>query len=263
MAELSTQRAFYRCVRPAAALAVSAMILAAGCVDVRIPDPNVVYIAFGDSATAGPDNPDYPEILQERLGAAPNTFANDGLPGETSDAGIDRLDSLLSMDIYPNAEVLLLWEGGNDLIEFVVSVDPFLFFSPDANDYLYSEELNAMLAGVQANLEDDIARGQAAGLDVYVATYYPLASHLIRCGAMPLNILVPAQAVNGNAYVDKLNEHIRDAAAAGDATLVDIGAEGALFHADEENYYNCNHLSAQGNAIVAEIFLDALTGSGS
>ncbi|GAG17174.1 unnamed protein product, partial [marine sediment metagenome] len=68
-----------------------------------------------------------------------------------------------------------------------------------------------------------------------------------------------AQAVNANAYLGRLNERIREAVAARGAILVDVGAEDEVIRPDQANYFNCNHLSEQGNEIVAELFFDAIT----
>ena len=47
-----------------------------------------------------------------------------------------------------------------------------------------------------------------------------------------------------------LNDRIRAAAANARALLVDVGASAGVLAADPANYFNCNHLSEQGNTIV-------------
>ena len=59
--------------------------------------------------------------------------------------------------------------------------------------------------------------GRQAGLMVYVATYFFLRQGLQFCDALPFNVLLPGQAVNGNAYLVRLNEQPRAAADAGGA----------------------------------------------
>jgi len=92
------------------------------------------FLAFGDSITYGAlsefdgvfimlDAPgSYPRLLQSMLNQynAPQTFAmqNEGLPGETARAGIDRMPGVLSTH---RPQVVLLLEGINDL-NFDVSV---------------------------------------------------------------------------------------------------------------------------------------------
>ena len=44
-----------------------ALGVSAGCVELRTPDPDVRYVAFGDSTTKGPTPRDYPAILRELL----------------------------------------------------------------------------------------------------------------------------------------------------------------------------------------------------
>jgi lysophospholipase L1-like esterase len=242
-------------------VAVGAVISAAlsgGCVDLRVPDPNVRYVAFGDSSTRGPSDRDYPDILREKLGVEPETFANEGHGGETSDEGLDRLSDLLAMDIFPNAEVLLYWEGGNDMTDLVEDVDPFLLYSPMDADFPHGDQLDRTLDEVQANIQAAIQAGRNAGWDVYVATYYLLREDLDICEALPLDIILPVQAANANDYVRLLNERIRRASRNAGAGLIDVAALDNQLRADPDNYFNCNHLSAQGNILVADLFADAL-----
>jgi len=236
-------------------------LFGAGCVQIRVPDPAIRYIAFGDSATADESAGGYPEMLRTLLGEPFEAFANEGKSGETSEEGLVRLELLLSDEIYPGAEVLLYWEGGNDITEFISQHDWFLLFSPDDPDYPITDELARQLSESQANIESAIAAAREAGLSVYVATYYFLRESIGECDALPFNLLLPPQAVNANAYVARLNEHIRAAAANQGAILVDVAAEDDLIRADPDNYVDCNHLSEQGNAIVADLFFNVITAS--
>jgi lysophospholipase L1-like esterase len=94
-----------------------------------------VYLAFGDSITAGSfdDDPEYSqledkgypprleEILQARGIQA--EVRNYGFPGETTLEALSRIDGVLATN--PDADVLLLMEGTNDLnrlsVETIVS----------------------------------------------------------------------------------------------------------------------------------------------
>jgi len=236
----------------------SGVLGAGGCVDLRVPDPNVRYLAFGESSTAGPSERDYPDILREKLGEPPETFANEGHSGETSQEGLQRLRNLIEWDIYPNAKVLLYWEGGNDITDFIKDHDPFLFTSPADPDYSMTERLTGELDDIQANIEAAIQTGRGAGLTVYAATYYLLREDLDKCDALPLDIIFPAQARHANDYLTMLNERIRQASRNAGAVLVDVESRDGQLRSDANNYHNCNHLSAEGNEIVADLFYDVV-----
>lgn len=249
-------------VRAAAGLLLLASLVwaAAGCSNqsLLIPDPAVRYLAFGDSSTSGRSARSYPEILTELLGQPAGAIANEGSDGETTGAGLERLRQLLSARVYPNAEVLLYWEGGADLIDLIREVDGLLLFSPLAPSYPYTTRLTEALDRIQADIEAAIAAGQAAGLTVHVATYFSFREAAAECDPMPLDVMLPAQAQNANGYVFLLNERIRQAAANGGAGVVDIASVDDDLHAGDANFVNCNHLSDAGNAIVAQVFVDAL-----
>ena len=242
-------------------LLIAALVLAGGCADFRLPDPAVVYVAFGDSSTAGPSERDYPDILRELLDEPQETFANEGNSGETAQEGLVRLEMLISNEIYPNAEVLFYWQGGNEITDFIREFDPFLLYSLNDSDYPFLDILARRFDDTQASLETAIEMAQVAGFDVFVATYYLVQEDFGLCEAFPLDLVLPEQARRANEYVRLLNAHIRGAAANRGAILVDVAALDEALRADRENYFNCNHLSAQGNAIVAELFFDTIIAS--
>ncbi len=75
-------------------------------------------IALGDSLTAGfglAENESYPYLLQQKLRAEGYDYEviNAGVSGDTSLGGIERADWVLSQ---PNAEILILELGANDLL---------------------------------------------------------------------------------------------------------------------------------------------------
>jgi len=180
--------------------------------------------------------------------------------GEPAGEGVTRLQQLIDQGIYPNAHTLLYWQGGARLVDFIRKVDPLLLLSPDAAGYPYVDELEQVLDDIQDRIEDAIAAGRRAGWTVYVATYYPLPSFIITCEPLLLDLMLPGQARNGNAYLARLNERIRQAAARQSAVLVDIAAIEGLA-ADPEHYVDCNHLSNEGNRIVANRFFDVIRGN--
>lgn len=242
-------------------LFIAALILVGGCADLRLPDPAVVYVAFGDSSTAGPSERDYPDILRELLGEPRETFANEGESGESAAEGLDRLEMLIVNEIYPNAEVLLYWQGGNDITEFIREFDLLLLFSPDEPGYPFAEALIRQLDETQEDIESVIEAAQDVGLDVFVATYYFVQEDFGICDAFPLDLVLPEQARKANEYLLRLNERIRAAAANSGATLVDVASLDETIRADSANYFDCNHLSEQGNAIVADLFSDTILAS--
>lgn len=82
-----------------------------------------VYLAFGDSITAGDfdtdtNQPGYPPKLQALLaaGGMDASVENYGLGGEQTTDGVTRIDTALAL---ANADVLLLMEGTNDIFHGV------------------------------------------------------------------------------------------------------------------------------------------------
>lgn len=239
-----------------------ALLLAAVTAGCDQPRPSVEVVAFGDSATSGPSEQDYIEWLADDLAIAAEDWANEGNGGETAVEGAARLQMLLDRGMYPNAQVLLYWQGGNDLIDAMQQVDPLLLFSPAASDYPFREELDGVLARIQQAIEGAIAAAQGAGLQVFVANYFNLQHGSFECPASPIGVLLPEQAENGNGYVALLNERIAQAAAQRQAVLVDVASLNSELASDAGYYENCNHLSARGNALVAELFVQALIAAG-
>ncbi len=77
---------------------------------------DAVILAFGDSLTYGTgatEDNDYPAILQELTGL---TVINEGIPGEISSRGLQRLPELLELE---QPDLLILIHGGNDILRQV------------------------------------------------------------------------------------------------------------------------------------------------
>ena len=73
-----------------------------------------VILAFGDSLTRGTGAglaDSYPNNLQEILGL---TVLNEGIPGETSGKGFERLETLLAST---SPDLVILCHGGNDILK--------------------------------------------------------------------------------------------------------------------------------------------------
>jgi lysophospholipase L1-like esterase len=241
--------------RPSAlAVLLAAIVMLTGCQTILIPDPAVRYIAFGDSTTAGRADRQYWEFVRDDLGLPADSFAGQGHGGETTAEGLARLNMLLNSDIYPNAEVLLYWEGGKDVLTFVQDHDPLLLFAPDASGYPFKDELSAALDTVEANIQQAVQMGLQAGLAVYVATYFSFSPDADECKPALLGVLLPGQIHQINDYVELLNDRIRQAAARAGAVLVDAATLTDQLAADPANYVDCIHLSDKGNQMVARVF---------
>jgi len=254
----SPASALCSCIHAALLLALTWATIGCEGVGLPLPDLSVRCLAFGDSSTSGDSGRDYVAFLPELLGRPSTDFANQGKGGETAHEGLKRLRQLIAMGVYPNADTLLYWQGGVDVIDLIRDVDGLLLLSPTASTYPYSGQLDERLNRIQADIEAAIAEGQAAGLTVYVATYFSLRETVATCDALFLDIMLPAQARNANGYLSLLNARIRQAAANAGAVVVDVASVDDSLRADDSNFLNCNHLSAKGNQIVAQLFAQVI-----
>lgn len=237
---------------------VLAALQVTGCGAFVLVNEDAVFVAFGDSTTAGPSTKDYVEFLPELTGLPARQFANEGSGGETTSEGLERLDRMISLDVYPNARQLIYWQGGADVIDFVRRRDPLLLLSPSDPDYPFSDLLESELNQTQQNIERAVSLANDAGWGVVVATYFPIPSISLDCDALLFGVILPAQAQNADAYLAMLNDRIRIAALRAGASLVDVQSLGGELLADSNNYFDCNHLSASGNEIVARSIAESL-----
>lgn len=121
------------------------------CAPARAAEPTAragapVIVAFGDSLTAGlgvPASQTYPALLEQRLKREGYDYrvVNAGVSGDTTAGGVRRVDWALRLE----PEIVILELGVNDAMR------------------------GQTLAGIRANLDQMIARFQAAGARVLVA----------------------------------------------------------------------------------------------
>ncbi len=121
------------------------------CAPARAAEPTAragapVIVAFGDSLTAGlgvPASQTYPALLERRLKREGYDYrvVNAGVSGDTTAGGVRRVDWALRLE----PEIVILELGVNDAMR------------------------GQTLAGIRANLDQMIARFQAAGARVLVA----------------------------------------------------------------------------------------------
>lgn len=103
---------------PCALLALSTLSLAAAGCGPDVPNldsPGHTIVCLGDSITSGvgtsPGNA-YPDLLASRLGVE---IVNAGVPGDTAEDGLARLDAVLEQDPW----LVLVELGGNDILRRV------------------------------------------------------------------------------------------------------------------------------------------------
>ena len=189
----------------------------------------VVYLAFGDSITAGTgDGEDlggYPARLEQGLTQAGENaeVLNFGMAGEFTNEGITRIDEVLA----EGGDILLLMEGTNDITRGL------------------SEETSLF------NLGEMARKAEAQGMEAVIATLIPR---------------IPEARVDPENFQNqRLVEGIRDLAGTSQRGLVDpfevFGTTEDLF----DSFYAeieddpVGHPNSDGYDLLASIFRDVLT----
>ncbi len=242
------------------ALLASAALLAAGCGPVVRPE--VRFVALGDSITGTLDSDTWPRFFVDLLDIADEALAAEGSGGRTVDGGFERLSEILDLGTYPDATVLIYYLGGADVIDFVASIDPALTTAPSAEQFLFGDALNALLDDMRATMRATLELAGAAGLEIYVATYFSLPAGVAPCEALGGDALSSAQAERVNEYVALLNDLIGELAVEFGVTLVDLRLDNEALLGPPApvpaHFADCIHPSERGAEIIAARFAEAL-----
>lgn len=189
-----------------------------------------VYLAFGDSITAGngetnPNETGYPTRLQTLLREAGMTGArveNHGLGGETTLEGLGRINSVLS----GGGEAILIMEGTNDIFH------------------------NVSTGSIEFNLERMVDRAQEAQVTPIWASIIPLRPAAATTQDMELAILLRQRSLSQS--ID----------------LVDCYAAYELYPDSWPDLYNLNlkpdpvgHPNGSGYDLLAQTFADVILGN--
>ncbi|MFC1889948.1 SGNH/GDSL hydrolase family protein [Thermodesulfobacteriota bacterium] len=222
-------------------------------------DHDALYVAFGDSITAGAEEPSYPDILEGMLGLGDGTVSNEGDSGENAGDGRDRLAGLLDCNTYPNADTVLYWQGGAGLIDWIEENDSYLLISPIAPIYPLKDELADLLDHIQDNLMHTIHNIKDAGKTPIIGTYHFPLAHKTPCDPSPLGFLTETMARHVREYTVLLNGKIYELADVEGIEVADVASTGGL-NWNPDNFHDCLHPSAQGNELIAGIWYETITG---
>jgi lysophospholipase L1-like esterase len=225
-------RGHRRVAGPGAAVLVSGLALAGAWALPGAGAAQTVYLAFGDSITAGTGDdegraePGYPPRLEDLLveSGVDAVVENHGVPGERTPAGLSRIDEVLA----GGGDVLLLMEGTNDLRSGISSET------------------------TRFNLDQMAIRAEARRLAVIHAT------------------VIPRRSSTGGDTMEANNQRlvhaIRDLAGTQERSLADPYE----VFVTTPNIFQCcyadlegdqvGHPNAAGYDLVAEVFFDVIRG---
>lgn len=218
-------------------LAAAAGVLFAGC----LPSQALVA-AFGDSVTWGyggrPGG--WVTEIEERSG---EPVANLGVPGETADEAEGRIAGPAGLALAPQAEVVLLLHGGNDMNQAFHRAPCDRACDPSA-----VPEVDEKYREIGDHLRAIRNQADRGGRRVVFATYWPpspgacvehdeteFAAFAAAVARLDAEILAIA-AERGHPVV-RLDD------------LLDLPG-------DPRNYYDCLHPSGQGYARIAERWME-------
>lgn len=196
--------------------------------------PQSELAAFGDSVTWGYGDLPGGWVRRVEQGSG-YAISNLGIPGERSDAGLQRIE--MALRTIPAAKVVFLLHGGNDWVHIFTACHRIC--DPTTVDDKYE--------AVASNIRDLRAAIHRSGRRIVFLTYWP--SSPIKCrDYTPENFTA---FTNHRLYLDSKITAV--AAEHGDKVihLEDIENFGA-----ETDFFDCLHPSPQGYKKIASRILD-------
>lgn len=221
---------------PLLALALALVLLGSGCVSSAAP-----VAAFGDSVTWGYGGKPggWVSVVEEQWG---HPIANLGIPGETVGQALNRVDGPYGLALAPDAQVILVLHGGNDMVRAWSRQPCGRRCDP------------ALVASKYDAIADDLDRirdvAENGGRKVVFATYWP--PHPGACGDQD-----PQEFIAFQAAITALNTEIVALAEARGAPVVRLDDLDEM-PADPANYYDCLHPSGKGYGIIARRWMEDL-----
>lgn len=212
------------------------MALLTGC---TLPSQALV-VAFGDSVTWGYGGKPggWVSELEKRTD---EPIANLGVPGETAAEAEDRVSSPLGLALAPQAKIVMLLHGGNDMNQ--------AFHRSPCNltcDPRDIPEVDAKYVRIGDHLRS-IAKSADRGRKVVFATYWP--PNAIACPDYDAEEFAGFQAA-----IARINEEIVAVAAEKDHFVVRLD-DIPEYDQDPRNYYDCLHPSGDGYEKIATRWL--------
>jgi len=218
-----------------AALPFVALPLLSGC----FPSQSLVA-AFGDSVTWGYGGSPggWVSDLEKRTD---EPIANLGVPGETSAEAEDRVSGPFGLALAPQAEIVLLLHGGNDMNQAFHRSPCSLTCDP--HDIPEVDEKYVRIG----NHLRSIAKKADKGRKVVFATYWP--PNPIACPDYSAEEFAGFQMA-----IQRINEEIVAVAAEKGHFVVRLD-DIPEYDLDPRNYYDCLHPSGEGYEKIATRWL--------
>ena len=217
------------------ALLALLLVAASGCA----PSFVARVAAYGDSVTWGYGGKPGGWVgeLEDMTG---DPIANLAVPGETADEGADRIDGPFGLMLAPQAEVVLVLHGGNDMNQAFHRAPCNRRCDPDEVQWRFDE-----IAHELRRIRDVAARNDRR---VVFATYWPPSPDA--CSRYDAEEFATFQA-----FVTRMGETLIQVADEYGDPVVRLDDLTDL-PTDADNYYDCLHPSGRGYRRIAERWLE-------